>query len=176
MAFIHANAKRTAQPGSAPPVKASITGTTLQVEVQDDLSGVAGVQVNSMLFTEQQAGSIIRIALDDTLARYDTLSIRAFDYAGNFSEPVLLNNPCYEDNSRVTAAATNSPKPTKHPNSTAEITIQPTATKRSAPPRRRRPQRSGRTPWRPSYHCLMIRSSRAYRRHIFLLYRPSSSC
>lgn len=115
---------------SAPTVKASITGTTLQVEVQDDLSGVAGVQVNSMLFTEQQAGSIIRIALDDTLARYDTLSIRAFDYAGNFSEPVLLNNPCYEDNSRVTAAATNSPKPTKHPNSTAEITIQPTATKR----------------------------------------------
>ena len=75
---------------SAPTVKASITGTTLQVEVQDDLSGVAGVQVNSMLFTEQ-AGSIIRIALDDTLARYDTLSIRAFDYAGNFSEPVLLN-------------------------------------------------------------------------------------
>lgn len=115
---------------SAPTVKASITGTTLQVEVQDDLSGVAGVQVNSMLFTEQQAGSIIRIALDDTLARYDTLSIRAFDYAGNFSEPVLLNNPCYEDNSRVTAAATNSPKPTKQPNSTAEITIQPTATKR----------------------------------------------
>ncbi len=53
---------------SAPTVKASITGTTLQVEVQDDLSGVAGVQVNSMLFTEQQAGSIIRIALDDTLA------------------------------------------------------------------------------------------------------------
>lgn len=88
-----------------------------------------------MLFTEQ-AGSIIRIALDDTLARYDTLSIRAFDYAGNFSEPVLLNNPCYEDNSRVTAAPTNSPKPTKQPNetkqpnSTAEITVQPTATKR----------------------------------------------
>ncbi len=115
---------------SAPTVKASITGTTLQVEVQDDLSGVAGVQVNSMLFTEQQAGSIIRIALDDTLARYDTLSIRAFDYAGNFSEPVLLNNPCYEDNSRVTAAPTNSPKPTKQPNSTAEIIVQPTATKR----------------------------------------------
>lgn len=121
---------------STPTVKASITGTTLQVEVQDDLSGVAGVQVNSMLFTEQQAGSIIRIALDDTLARYDTLSIRAFDYAGNFSEPVLLNNPCYEDNSRVTAAPTNSPKPTKQPNetkqpnSTAEITVLPTATKR----------------------------------------------
>ena len=120
---------------SAPTVKASISGTTLQVEVQDDLSGVAGVQVNSMLFTEQ-AGSIIRIALDDTLARYDTLFIRAFDYAGNFSEPVLLNNPCYEDNSRVTVAPTNSPKPTKQPNetkqpnSTAEITAQPTATKR----------------------------------------------
>ena len=120
---------------SAPTVQASITGTTLQIEVQDDLSGVAGVQVNSMLFTEQ-AGSIIRIALDDTLARYDTLSIRAFDYAGNFSEPVLLNNPCYEDNTRVTAAPTNSPKPTKQPNetkqpnSTAEITVQPTATKR----------------------------------------------
>jgi len=32
---------------SAPTVKASITGTTLQVEVQDDLSGVAGVQVNA---------------------------------------------------------------------------------------------------------------------------------
>lgn len=121
---------------SAPTVQASISGTTLQVEVQDDLSGVAGVQVNSMLFTEQQAGSIIRIALDDTLARYDTLSIRAFDYAGNFSEPVLLNNSCYEDAVRVTAAPTNSPKPTKQPNetkqpnSTAEITVPPTATKR----------------------------------------------
>ena len=114
---------------SAPTVQASITVTTLQVEVQDDLSGVAGVQVNSMLFTEQ-AGSLIRIALDDTLARYDTLSIRAFDYAGNFSEPVLLNNPCYEDAVRVTAAPTNSPKPTKQPNSTAEIIVQPTATKR----------------------------------------------
>ena len=120
---------------SAPTVQASISGTTLQVEVQDDLSGVAGVQVNSMLFTEQ-AGSLIRIALDDALARYDTLSIRAFDYAGNFSEPVLLNNPCYEDAVRVTAAPTNSPKPTKQPNetkqpnSTAEITAQPTATKR----------------------------------------------
>lgn len=115
---------------SAPTVQASISGTTLQVEVQDDLSGVAGVQVNSMLFTEQQAGSIIRIALDDTLARYDTLSIRAFDYAGSFSEPVLLNNPCYEDAVRVTAAPTNSPKPTRQPNSTEKITIQPTATKR----------------------------------------------
>lgn len=120
---------------SAPTVQASISGTTLQVEVQDDLSGVAGVQVNSMLFTEQ-AGSLIRIALDDALARYDTLSIRAFDYAGNFSEPVLLNNSCYEDAVRVTAAPTNSPKPTKQPNetkqpnSTAEITVPPTATKR----------------------------------------------
>lgn len=120
---------------SAPTVQASISGTTLQVEVQDDLSGVAGVQVNSMLFTEQ-AGSLIRIALDDALARYDTLSIRAFDYAGNFSEPVLLNNSCYEDAVRVTAAPTNSPKPTKQPNetkqpnSTAEITVPPTETKR----------------------------------------------
>ena len=49
---------------------------------------------------------------------------------------MLLNNPCYEDNSRVTAAPTNSPKPikqpneTKQPNYTAEITAQPTATKR----------------------------------------------
>ena len=120
---------------SAPTVKASITGTTLQVEVQDDLSGVAGVQGNCMLLTVQ-AVSIFLIARDDTLARYDTLFIRAFDYAGNFSEPVLLNNPCYEDNSRVTAAPTNSPKPTKQPNetkqpnSTAEITVPPTATKR----------------------------------------------
>lgn len=42
---------------TAPVLTASINGTTLQVDAKDDLSGVAGVQVNSMLFTTLTKGT-----------------------------------------------------------------------------------------------------------------------
>ncbi len=48
---------------TAPVLTASINGTTLQVDAKDDLSGVAGVQVNSMLFTTLTNG-ILNVELD----------------------------------------------------------------------------------------------------------------
>ena len=44
---------------AAPVLSASINGTSLEVFVEDDLSGVAGVQVNSMLFTTLTNGCLL---------------------------------------------------------------------------------------------------------------------
>ena len=79
---------------AAPVLSASINGTLLEVFVEDDLSGVAGVQVNSMLFTTLTNGAL-HVELDENMNRFEKLAVRAFDYAGNFSEPVSLDNPHY---------------------------------------------------------------------------------
>ena len=75
---------------TAPVLTASINGTTLQVDAKDDLSGVAGVQVNSMLFTTLVNGTL-NVELDANMNQFEKLAVRAFDYAGNFSEPVTQN-------------------------------------------------------------------------------------
>ena len=85
----------------------------------DDLSGVAGVQVNSLLFTDP-INHVVTVSLDESMARFDQLSIRAFDYAGNFSEPVLLENPNYQEPDSATPEPTKTPKPTRKPAATPE--------------------------------------------------------
>lgn len=97
---------------TAPVLSASINGTSLEVFVEDDLSGVAGVQVNSMLFTTLTNGAL-HVELDENMNRFEKLAVRAFDYAGNFSEPVSLDNPHYTQPSDPTPMPTATPEPTR---------------------------------------------------------------
>lgn len=122
---------------SAPTVTAEIYNQTLRIDVRDDLSGIGGVQVNSMLFTTVE-GNVLEVELDQNMNKFEKLAIRAFDFAGNFSEPVTLENPHYEKPADPTPEPTVTPtaKPTKKPTATAEAsepeetvrTVQPAAT------------------------------------------------
>ena len=122
---------------SAPVVTAAIYDQTLRIDVRDDLSGIGGVQVNSMLFTTVE-GNVLEVELDQNMNKFEKLAIRAFDFAGNFSEPVTLENPHYEKPADPTPEPTVTPtaKPTKKPTATAEASepeetvrpVQPAAT------------------------------------------------
>ena len=122
---------------SAPVVTAVIYDQTLRIDVRDDLSGIGGVQVNSMLFTTVE-GNVLEVELDQNMNKFEKLAIRAFDFAGNFSEPVTLENPHYEKPADPTPEPTATPtaKPTKKPTATAEVSepeetvrpVQPAAT------------------------------------------------
>ena len=122
---------------SAPVVTAAIYDQTLRIDVRDDLSGIGGVQVNSMLFTTVE-GNGLEVELDQNMNKFEKLAIRAFDFAGNFSEPVTLENPHYEKPADPTPEPTATPtaKPTKKPTATAEASepeetvrpVQPAAT------------------------------------------------
>ena len=121
---------------TAPVLTASINGTTLQVDAKDDLSGVAGVQVNSMLFTTLTNG-VLNVELDANMNQFEKLAVRAFDYAGNFSEPVTLTNPHYQKPADPTPVPTATPKPTKKPadDATSTPTAAPAVTNTPAPNR-----------------------------------------
>lgn len=114
---------------TAPVVTAGFNDMLLHVEAPDDLSGAAGVQVNGLLFTTLENGKL-DVRMEDVLLSYKQLAIRAYDYAGNFSEPVTLDNPYYvaptatpkptvRPTTRPTSAATATPKPTRRPSSSA---------------------------------------------------------
>lgn len=99
-----------------PEVTAGIKNTMLHVVAVDDLSEVAGIQVNGLLFTTLEDG-VLDVRMEEPLNTYKQLAIRAYDYAGNFSDPVTLDNPYY-------AVPTPTPQATKKPT----VTKQPTAT------------------------------------------------
>lgn len=114
---------------TAPTVTAGFKDMLLHVEAVDDLSEVAGIQVNGLLFTTLVDG-MLDVRMEEPLLGYKQLAIRAYDYAGNFSEPVTLDNPYY---SEPTPEPTATPKPTKKPTSTKKpssgsATKKPTAT------------------------------------------------
>ncbi len=104
----------------APVVTAGFNDKLLHVEAPDDLSGAAGVQVNGLLFTTLENGQM-DVRMEDVLLTYQQLAIRAYDYAGNFSEPITLDNPYY-------VAPTPTPKATKKPTAKPTTTIAPTNT------------------------------------------------
>ena len=120
---------------TAPTVIASISGEILNIDVRDDMSGVGGVQVNSMLFTTV-TGHTLDVDLDENMNKFEKLAIRAFDYAGNFSEPVSLDNPNYVKpvdptpvpKQTATAKPTATPKQTKKPTGTTDATDAPSPT------------------------------------------------
>ncbi len=94
----------------APTVSASFDANMLlHVDAQDDLSGVAGIQINALLFTKLESGAL-NVRMEEALNQYEKLAIRAFDFAGNFSELITLENPYY---AKTTEAPTTAPQPTK---------------------------------------------------------------
>ena len=99
----------------APTVTAGFKEKVLHVEAPDDLSGAAGVQVNGLLFTTLENG-ILDVQMEELLLTYKQLAIRAYDYAGNFSDPVTLDNPYYLE-------PTPTPKPTKKPAATTKPVV-----------------------------------------------------
>lgn len=123
---------------SAPTVTAGINDLLLHVEALDKQSGVAGIQVNGLLFTTLENG-ILNVRIEEVLIQYEKLAVRAFDYAGNFSEAVMLDNPYFiaplpEATPTLAPTATPeptaTPKPTKKPSkgSGDSATSMPTAT------------------------------------------------
>ena len=98
---------------TAPTVKAGISGEPLHIEAKDDLSGVAGIQVNGLLFTTLDGGKLdIHFNEVETLKSYEKLVVRAYDCAGNFSEAVTLKNPYYgQTTSKPTTVPTATPRP-----------------------------------------------------------------
>lgn len=120
----------------APKVTAGFRDQVLHVEAVDDLAQVAGIQVNGLLFTTLVDGKL-DVRMEEPLLSYKQLAIRAYDYAGNFSDPVTLDNPYYVE---PTPEPTNTPKPTtkptKKPSTTkkpASSTKKPTATPVATP-------------------------------------------
>lgn len=109
---------------SAPLVSANIANHVLYIEVRDDLSGIAGVQINSLLFTTVE-GSRLDVELDDNMNKFEKLAVRAFDFAGNFSDPITLDNPDYVKPVDPTPEPTATPKPTKKPTSGSDATDTP---------------------------------------------------
>lgn len=107
---------------SAPTIQARIEGEYLRVQAQDDGSGIGGIQVNGLLFTTIENG-VLSVRIPDVLSKYDHLAVRGFDYAGNFSDPITLDNPYYQPET-PTPASQNTPGP----GSTATTVPEPTAT------------------------------------------------
>lgn len=105
----------------APKVTAGFRDQVLHVEAVDDLAQVAGIQVNGLLFTTLVDGTL-DVRMEDPLLSYKQLAIRAYDYAGNFSDPVTLDNPYYVE---PTPEPTNTPKPTTKPTKKPSTTKKP---------------------------------------------------
>ena len=110
-----------------PSVTAGIRNVLLHVEAKDTQSGVAGIQVNGLLFTVLQDGTL-DVRIEDLLREYEKLGVRAYDYAGNFSAPVTLDNPYYGTGTCPTcppSAPPTQPPPTKAPSTQAPATKKP---------------------------------------------------
>ena len=111
-----------------PEVTAGIKNTMLHVVAVDDLAEVAGIQVNGLLFTTLEDG-VLDVRMEEPLNSYRQLAIRAYDYAGNFSDPVTLDNPYYSEPT-PTPKATKKPTVTKEPTATPAPTAAPKPTKK----------------------------------------------
>lgn len=112
---------------AAPSLAVTVRGQFLHIDTWDDLSGIAGVQVNSMLFTTV-TGRSLDVELDSDMNRFEKLAVRAFDFAGNFTDPVTLENPYYEKPPDPTPLPTPTAKPTKVPSSVIGTEQPPTTT------------------------------------------------
>ena len=118
----------------APKVTAGFRDQVLHVEAVDDLAQVAGIQINGLLFTTLVDGKL-DVRMEEPLLGYRQLAIRAYDYAGNFNDPVTLDNPYYVEPTpeptnppKPTAKPTKKPSTTKKPSSGSSSTQKPTST------------------------------------------------
>ncbi len=107
-----------------PTLQAKIQGENLHVQARDNDSGVAGIQVNGLLFTTVENG-VLDIRIPDTLSKYKHLAVRAFDYAGNFSSPVSMDNPFYVEHTSApqTTPGTTYPAATDVPATVTETPV-----------------------------------------------------
>jgi hypothetical protein len=108
-----------------PTVSASISGTSLVITASDDISGIAAVRINGLNLPHAADGT-----MEVGLAGYTTtktLCIQAVDNAGNTSEPVTLDNPCYGQDLALTLPETSAPAVTETP-AEASPAATPTAT------------------------------------------------
>ena len=113
-----------------PSLQAEITGENLHIQAGDRESGVAGIQVNGLLFTTVENG-LLDIRIPDILSKYKHLAVRAFDYAGNFSSPVSMENPFYKEPTsapQTTPSATQSAQTTDVPETPTQWPADPTVT------------------------------------------------
>ena len=118
---------------AAPLVSANIANSVLHIEVRDELSGIAGVQINSMLFTTVE-GNHLDVELDDNMNKFEKLAVRAFDFAGNFSDPITLDNPDYVKPVDPTPEPTATPKPSKKPGGSTSATEVPASAEPESDP------------------------------------------
>ena len=118
---------------AAPLVSANIANSVLHIDVRDELSGIAGVQINSMLFTTVE-GNKLDVELDDNMNKFEKLAVRAFDFAGNFSDPITLDNPDYVKPVDPTPEPTATPKPSKKPGGSTSATETPASEEPASDP------------------------------------------
>ena len=118
---------------AAPLVSANIASSVLHIDVRDELSGIAGVQINSMLFTTVE-GNQLDVELDDNMNKFEKLAVRAFDFAGNFSDPITLDNPDYVKPVDPTPEPTATPKPSKKPGGSTSATEPPASSEPASDP------------------------------------------
>ena len=112
-----------------PTLQARIEGENLRIQAWDNDSGVAGIQVNGLLFTTVENGKL-DIRIPDTLSKYKHLAVRAFDYAGNFSNPISMDNPFYVEPTSApqTTPGTTQPSATDVPETPTEVPTNPAIT------------------------------------------------
>lgn len=74
-----------------PELTAVIDGENLKVSATDDMSGVEGIYVNDDWVTDSSATVPLKNYGDSQICVY------AVDYAGNYSEVIILENPGYKE-------------------------------------------------------------------------------
>lgn len=79
-----------------PTLKAFLEGDTLNIESSDDISGVEAVFVNEKPIASLADGKA-SVPVKDYAGTEKQISVYAKDFAGNCSEPVKLDNPCYKE-------------------------------------------------------------------------------
>lgn len=81
---------------TAPTVKAGVTKKAIQIDCQDDLSGVASVYIDGHSYSNLTADKLDLPVKEVTNGEYDTLTVYAVDKAGNRSATLELKNPLYQ--------------------------------------------------------------------------------
>ena len=77
-----------------PSFKASVQGEIMYLEATDEISGVAGINVNGRTFTELTGGKMC-VNLKDYEETEEYMDIYALDIAGNKSKEYKLKNPYF---------------------------------------------------------------------------------
>lgn len=89
-----------------PELTAVIDGENLKVSATDDISGVEGIYVNDDWVTDSSATVPLKDYGDSQICVY------AVDYAGNYSEVIILENPGYKESTSTIPSGALTPEGT----------------------------------------------------------------